>query len=79
MVFSGWSTVGYGYLVIVDHLNGWHTFYGHLSLNIAYCGQPVVRGSLLGSAGSTGNSTGTHLHFEMRYNGVGQNPWGLLP
>jgi murein DD-endopeptidase MepM/ murein hydrolase activator NlpD len=79
VVFAGESTVGYGLLVIVDHLNGWHTFYAHLSQWNVSCGQQVYRGTIVGLGGSTGNSTGPHLHFEMRYNGVGQNPWGLLP
>jgi LysM repeat protein len=79
IVFSGWSDRGYGDLVIVDHLNGWHTFYAHLSQWNVGCGQQVYAGSVVGLGGTTGNSTGPHLHFEMRYNGVGQNPWGLLP
>ncbi|MBN2084991.1 MAG: peptidoglycan DD-metalloendopeptidase family protein [Anaerolineales bacterium] len=79
VVFTGWSDRGYGYLVIVDHLNSWHTFYAHLDYPAVQCGQQVWTGSLLGGGGTTGNSTGPHLHFEMRYNGVGQNPWGLLP
>ncbi len=79
IVFAGWSDRGYGNLVIVDHLNGWHTFYAHLNQWNVNCGQQVYAGSILGLAGVTGNSTGPHLHFEMRYNGVGQNPWGLLP
>jgi len=79
VVFSGWSDRGYGLLVIVDHLNGWHTFYAHLDQYNVNCGQQVYAGTLLGLGGTTGNSTGPHLHFEMRYNGVPQNPWGLLP
>lgn len=79
VVFAGWSTVGYGELVIVDHLNGWHTFYAHLSQWNVSCGQQVYRENIVGLGGSTGNSSGPHLHFEMRYNGGGQNPWGLLP
>jgi hypothetical protein len=79
VVFAGWSDRGYGNLVIIDHLNNWHTFYAHLSQWNVNCGQQVYAGTLIGRAGSTGNSTGPHLHFEMRYNGVGQNPWTLLP
>jgi murein DD-endopeptidase MepM/ murein hydrolase activator NlpD len=79
VVFAGWSDRGYGDLVIVDHLNGWHTFYAHLSQWNVACGAQVYTGTVVGLGGSTGNSTGPHLHFEMRYNGVGQNPWGLLP
>jgi len=79
VVFAGWSDRGYGLLVIVDHLNGWHTFYAHQDQYNVHCGQQVYAGTLLGLGGVTGNSTGPHLHFEMRYNGVPQNPWGLLP
>jgi murein DD-endopeptidase MepM/ murein hydrolase activator NlpD len=84
VVYAGWSqnrdgTPGYGNLVIIDHLNGFHTFYGHLLQINVHCGQPVFKGSLIGLGGSTGNSTGPHLHFEMRYDGYPQNPWGLLP
>jgi murein DD-endopeptidase MepM/ murein hydrolase activator NlpD len=79
VVFSGWSDRGYGNLVIIDHLNHWHTFYAHLSQYNVVCGQQVYAGTIVGLGGSTGNSTGPHLHFEMRYNGVGQNPWNLLP
>jgi murein DD-endopeptidase MepM/ murein hydrolase activator NlpD len=79
VVFAGWSDRGYGNLVIIDHLNNWHTFYAHLSQWNVVCGQQVYAGTIIGLAGTTGNSTGPHLHFEMRYNGVGQNPWNLLP
>lgn len=79
VVFAGWSDRGYGDLVIIDHLNGWHTFYGHMSQWNVNCGQQVYAGTLVGLGGSTGNSTGPHLHFEMLYNGARQNPWGRLP
>jgi murein DD-endopeptidase MepM/ murein hydrolase activator NlpD len=84
IVYAGWSqnrdgTPGYGDLVIIDHLDGWHTFYAHLSQINVTCGQPVSRGMVIGLAGSTGNSTGPHIHFEMRYGNVPQNPWGVLP
>jgi murein DD-endopeptidase MepM/ murein hydrolase activator NlpD len=84
IVYAGWSqnrdgTPGYGNLVIIDHLDGWHTFYGHLSQINVTCGAPIYQGMILGLAGSTGNSTGPHLHFEMRYGSAPQNPWGVLP
>jgi murein DD-endopeptidase MepM/ murein hydrolase activator NlpD len=79
VVFAGWSDRGYGLLVIVDHLNRWHTFYAHLDQYNVHCGQQVYAGTLLGLGGTTGNSSGPHLHFEMRFNGVPQNPWGQLP
>jgi len=84
IVYAGWSqnrdgTPGYGNLVIIDHLNGWHTFYGHLSQINVTCGEHMIRGELLGLAGSTGNSTGPHLHFEMRSAFGPQNPHDWLP
>jgi len=79
IVFAGWSTVGYGYMVMLDHGNGWQTLYGHLSqVNVA-CGQSVGQGQRIGLAGSTGNSTGPHLHFETRFEGGFVNPWYVLP
>jgi murein DD-endopeptidase MepM/ murein hydrolase activator NlpD len=78
-VFAGWSTVGYGYMVMIDHGNGWQTLYAHLSQVDAVCGQNLIQGQLIGLAGSTGNSTGPHLHFETRYEGGFVNPWYVLP
>ncbi|MHB8775757.1 MAG: LysM peptidoglycan-binding domain-containing M23 family metallopeptidase, partial [Bellilinea sp.] len=66
IVYAGWSDFGYGYLIVIDHGTGWQTYYAHLnSLNVG-CGQSVFQGDLIGLMGSTGNSTGPHLHFEMR-------------
>ncbi len=80
VVFSGWSTRGYGNLVIIDHGNGWQTAYAHLSQINYGCGQAIAQGQLIGLAGSTGNSTGPHLHFEMRSSEYGRvNPWDFLP
>jgi murein DD-endopeptidase MepM/ murein hydrolase activator NlpD len=79
VVFAGWSDRGYGNLVIIDHLDGWHTFYAHLNALNVNCGAQMFAGMTVGYAGTTGNSTGPHLHFEMRYNGGAQNPWGVLP
>jgi murein DD-endopeptidase MepM/ murein hydrolase activator NlpD len=77
--FAGWTDVGYGYLVVVDHANGFATYYAHLSNIYVYEGQAVERGQILGASGNTGNSTGPHLHFEVRYQGVPQNPRAYLP
>ena len=75
VVFAGWSTRGYGYLVIIDHGNGWVTFYAHMDQINVGCGQAISYGGYsLGLAGNTGNSTGYHIHFEMRYGGVPVNP-----
>ncbi len=79
VVFSGWSTRGYGNLVIIDHGNGWQTAYAHLSQINAGCGAGLYQGQLVGLSGSTGNSTGPHLHFEMRSEEYGRvNPWLYL-
>jgi murein DD-endopeptidase MepM/ murein hydrolase activator NlpD len=74
VVFAGWSDRGYGDLVIIDHLNGFHTFYAHLSQWNVSCGQQVYAGSIIGLGGSTGNSTGPHLHFEILDNGNRVDP-----
>jgi len=65
VVYSGWSPYGYGYVVVLDHGNGWQTLYAHLSQIYAGCGQEVYQGSVIGALGSTGNSTGPHVHFEL--------------
>jgi murein DD-endopeptidase MepM/ murein hydrolase activator NlpD len=77
--FAGWTDVGYGYLIVVDHANGFATYYAHLSNIYVTEGQAVERGRVIGAAGNTGNSTGPHLHFEVRRNGVQQNPRAYLP
>lgn len=79
VVFAGWSTGGYGNMVMIDHGNGYQTVYGHLSAVGVGCGQSVYQGNYIGSAGSTGNSTGPHLHFEIRLWGEFINPWYVLP
>lgn len=79
VVFAGWSEYGYGYLIVLDHGNGWQSAYGHLSsLNVG-CGQSVALGSVIGGVGTTGNSTGTHLHFELLNLTYGKvNPWDFV-
>lgn len=79
VVFAGLSLYGYGNLVIIDHGNGWQTAYGHLSQINVKCGGAIYQGQTLGLAGSTGNSTGPHLHFEIRSDQYGRvNPWLYL-
>jgi murein DD-endopeptidase MepM/ murein hydrolase activator NlpD len=80
VIFSGWSNFGYGNLVMIDHGNGWQTVYAHLSQISVGCNASVNQGQVIGLAGSTGRSTGAHLHFEMRSDTYGRvNPWLYLP
>jgi len=79
VVFSGWANGGYGNTVMIDHGNGYQTLYAHLSSTAAGCGASVSAGRTVGYAGNTGNSTGSHLHFEVRLNGGFINPWFVLP
>lgn len=74
VVFEGWTTSGHGNLVIIRHNSGFETHYAHLSTISVKEGQIVSQGDLIGKVGSTGNSTGSHLHFELHQNGVAQNP-----
>ena len=77
--FAGWTDIGYGNLIVIDHANGYATYYAHLSGFRVYAGQSVQRGQLVGVVGSTGNSSGPHLHFEIRYNYGLLNPRSYLP
>jgi murein DD-endopeptidase MepM/ murein hydrolase activator NlpD len=79
IVYAGWNDWGYGNVVVIDHGNGWQSLYAHLSaLNVA-CGSFVYQGMTIGFMGSTGNSTGPHLHFEMMSEQFGRpNPWNFL-
>jgi murein DD-endopeptidase MepM/ murein hydrolase activator NlpD len=79
VVFAGWNSNGYGNVVMIDHQNGYHTLYAHLSSLAVSCGSSAAQGQVIGYAGSTGNSTGPHLHFEVRYLGGFLNPWTVLP
>lgn len=67
-------------MVVVDHGNGWQTLYAHLSTISVTCGMSVGQGAMLGLIGSTGRSSGPHLHFEMMHTQYGKvNPWSYLP
>jgi len=78
VVTAGWSSAGYGNHVIVDHKNGFKTLYAHLSSISVVVGQNVGRGATLGQMGSTGRSTGTHLHFEIQGPSAKVDPLGYL-
>jgi peptidoglycan glycosyltransferase len=79
VIFAGWSELGYGNVIVIDHGNGYKTLYAHLSQVSKYCGAKVQAGQLIGLAGNTGNSTGGHLHFEVRVPGGYINPMKVLP
>lgn len=74
VVFAGWHSGGYGNLVVIDHGNGFQTYYGHLSRISVRCAAGVGAGQVIGAVGTTGNSTGPHLHFEIQQNGVPTSP-----
>ena len=69
---------GYGKLVIIDHGNGYQTYYAHCSAIYVTAGQNVNQGDNISAVGSTGNSTGPHVHFEIRYNGSTLNPQNYI-
>ena len=77
VVYAGWNDTGYGNMVAIDHGNGYETLYAHLSQVYVSCGEGVYRGAVIGAAGDTGRSYGSHLHFEVRYLGMFVNPWDL--
>ena len=73
VTFAGWKG-SYGNLLVITHSNGVQTYYGHCSKLYVSSGQSVSQGQTVAAVGSTGNSTGPHLHFEIRVNGVAYNP-----
>lgn len=74
VIYSGYNNGGFGYLVIIDHGNGYQTYYAHCSKLYVRVGQKVSQGQNIAGVGSTGNSTGNHVHFEVRLNGTPVNP-----
>jgi len=76
--FAGWNSGGYGNLVIIQHRLGFQTWYAHLSNVTTHPGEAVAGGTRIGFVGSTGHSTGPHMHFEVRLNGTPINPMPRL-
>ncbi len=80
VVYAGWNNFGYGNMVVIDHGNGWQTAYAHMEVIGVICGQSVFQGTPIGTIGSTGKSSGPHIHFEMLHDSYGKvNPWDFLP
>jgi len=79
VIFAHPSNTGYGNLVVLRHDRGFSTIYGHLNVIIAREGEAVRQGQAIGGVGSTGKSTGPHLHFEVRHDGHPLDPLPLLP
>ena len=77
VVYSGPNNSGYGNLLIIDHGNDWQSVYGHLDRILVTCGESVAQGQEVALLGTTGNSSGPHLHFELRHDGY-VNPWDYL-
>jgi murein DD-endopeptidase MepM/ murein hydrolase activator NlpD len=75
--FAEWQG-GYGKAVVIDHGSAIHTLYGHLSRFSVIAGQPIRRGEVVGYSGSTGRSSGAHLHYEVRVGGTPVNPYHYL-
>lgn len=78
VAYAQYNSGGYGNLVIISHGNGVQTYYGHCSKLYVTQGQTVSQGEVISAMGSTGISTGSHLHWEVRINGVAQNPRNYL-
>lgn len=79
VVYAGWNDWGYGNMVVIDHGGDWQSLYAHLSAWNVTCGAGVYQGDVIGAMGSTGNSSGPHLHFELRIGSSRVNPWSFLP
>jgi len=78
VIHAEWARTGYGFTIIIDHGNGMKTLYAHLKGTFVSQGNVVERGQLIGAVGSTGNSTGPHVHFEVRENNTRMNPLNYL-
>lgn len=78
VVYSGWDNTGYGYMLLIDHGNGIRTRYAHMSWLFPSYGAYVGKGEQIGKVGSTGRSSGPHLHFEVIQGGVARNPFNYI-
>lgn len=79
IVYAGWNNYGYGNMIMVDHGNNFQSLYAHLSAINVTCGQSVGQGDVIGAIGTTGHSSGPHLHFEIRSLSSHVNPHDVLP
>jgi len=79
VVYAGWNNYGYGNMIMIDHGNNFQSLYAHLSAINVGCGQSVGQGDVIGAIGTTGHSSGPHLHFEIRAISSFVNPWDVLP
>jgi murein DD-endopeptidase MepM/ murein hydrolase activator NlpD len=79
IVYAGWNDYGYGNMVMIDHGNDWQSLYAHLESIWVSCGESVGQGQTIAAMGSTGKSSGSHLHFEIMHGSYKVNPWDYLP
>lgn len=77
VTFAGWNN-SYGYYIKIRHADGFETYYAHCSKLLVSAGDQVYQGQVIGKVGNTGNSTGPHLHFELRKNGATVNPYNYF-
>ncbi len=78
VTYASWNNWGFGNLIVINHGNGFETFYAHLSGINVVPGQIVYQGNVIGATGNSGNSSGPHIHFEIRINGNQDNPCWYL-
>lgn len=78
VTITSYSSTGYGNMIRIDHQNGYETLYAHFNTILVNEGDYIVQGQPIGLAGSTGYSSGPHLHFEIRYQGALLNPWDFF-
>jgi murein DD-endopeptidase MepM/ murein hydrolase activator NlpD len=79
VVYAAFAGGGWGNLVVVRHADGVRSLYAHLSKIDAHRGETVITGTRLGRVGATGDATGPHLHFEVRFRGAAVDPRSALP